>query len=590
MILASLRDMAIREGLTHATAFENRPVRWIISLAKDGQFLALKQSLSGISPEQGKEKRKLQAKMLSIPRRSGRTAQTQSDFLVDKSEYVLGIEPEGRRPPEELAKRRRLFLDRTRAAAQATCLAELGAAVRFLESHTQRAQCIASLETEGYASNDLFTFEVDGQLLVSHPQVRRYWARLLKDLNKGPLAAPRQCVACGEMRQPVDKHDVIQIPGGVTSGVGLVTFNSAAFEKYGLERNQNAPVCRACMIAYVEALRRCLSDRYPRPDHPGIPFSRQSVRLTSDTTAIYWAATQSNLVEALAGLSDRPADLRMTTDSALRATANETIQHEPFHCLILSGSQGRAIVRSLHTTTLGSLVENLTRYFELISVAAMEPRWPRPLSTILASLAPAENADNLPPGLAKDIFLGAVMGLPLPRRVLSATVAKNAATQCVTPDRAAILHLYFGLQPSLERFSMSLDVNNPDPAYRLGRLLAILEAIQSQAHGMYHNKGWINRFYAAACKRPGSVFPRALQITQHNLDKLPNRSRDLRQKQIGKVIEGVVGFSPMQTLEEQGRFGLGYYHQRLANFQRATPDVAARPSTNPLRIEEGAQE
>ena len=57
----------------------------------------------------------------------------------------------------------------------------------------------------------------------------------------------------------VEKHDALQIAGCVTSGVSLVAFNSAAFEKYGFERNDNAPICRECMTAYVEGLRRLVS-------------------------------------------------------------------------------------------------------------------------------------------------------------------------------------------------------------------------------------------------------------------------------------------------------------------------------------------
>lgn len=244
MILTSLRDLANREGLTHATAFENKPVKWVISLGKDGHFLGLSQLLAVSLSKKGKDTNKPQAKMLSIPRRSGRTAQTQSDFLVDKSEYVLGIEPEAKRSVEELDKRRKLFLNGIRAAAQTTSLAELGAAVRFLESETERVHCVAALENDGYASNDLFTFEVGGEMLHSHPSVRAYWAGLAEALDTEAIGILRQCVVCGEMRQPVAKHDALQLPGGVTSGVVLVTFNSAAFEKYDLERNENAPVCR----------------------------------------------------------------------------------------------------------------------------------------------------------------------------------------------------------------------------------------------------------------------------------------------------------------------------------------------------------
>ncbi len=573
MILASLRDMAQREGLTSATAFENKPVKWVISLDEAGGFLGLSQNSVDSVPKEGKKKSKPQAKVFSIPRRSGRTVQTQADFLIDKSEYVLGIEPDGKRAADELNKRRGLFLDQMRAAAQATSLEELTAAVRFLESESERAGCIAALEVDGYASNDLFTFKVDGELLHSHPTVRSYWAALAETKENAAESTLRQCTVCGQLRPPVDKHDALQIPGGVTSGVGLVTFNSAAFEKYGLVRNENAPVCRPCMTAYVEGLRRCLSERYPRPDDPESAFSKQSVRLTDDTTAVFWAAAPSGVVDVLSHLSDSPADVKAALESPWHGSAPGKMEHQRFHCLILTGSQGRAIVRSLHVSTLGDLITNLKRYFENLAVPGTEPGKPLPLFTLLRSLAPAEKIDKLPPGIAADVFLAAVVGRPLPRRILSTAVSRNAATQSVPRERAALLHLYLALQPNMERLPMSLDEENLDPAYRLGRLLAVLEAIQYRAQGAL-NRNIVNRFYSAAATRPGNVFPKMIELAQHHLAKLPGGSRNHWQKKLAAILWQLLPELPrMQTIEEQGRFAIGYYHQRYENFKKANPET-----------------
>lgn len=588
MILVSLRDMAQREGLTHAAAFENRPVKWVISLDEEGSFLGLSQTLANSRTEEDQGRNKPQAKVFSIPRRSGRTVQTQADFLVDKSEYVLGVEPDGKRTAEELDKRRKLFLDQIHAAARATLLPELGATLRFLESEAERANCIAALEKDGYGSNELFTFKIEGELLHSHPDVRSYWTEVAGRKENGVEQTLRQCVVCGELRQPVDKHDALQIPGGVMSGVRLVTFNSAAFEKYGLERNENAPLCRPCMTAYVEALRRCLSERYPRPEDPEMSFPKQSVRLTADTTAIYWSAAPSNVIDTLSHLSDGPADVKAALESPWHGSVPGKLEHERFHCLILTGSQGRAIIRSLHVNTLGGLVKNLKTYFDNLVVPGTQPERPLPLFALLRSLAHAEKIDKLPPGLAADVFLAAVVGRPLPRRVLSSAVARNAATQSVTQERAALLHLYFALQPNAEKLPMPLDVDNLDPAYRLGRLLAVLEAIQYQAQGAL-NQNVVNRYYSAAATRPGSVFPKMLELAQHHLAKLPPGSRNFRQKQLCEVINEIVAFSPMQMLEEQGRFALGYYHQRHARFQKAAPEVSANADTKETTNEEGAE-
>jgi CRISPR-associated protein Csd1 len=593
MILSSLRDMAIREGLTGATAFENKPVKWVISLDEDGRFLGLSQTLTDSLPEEGNKKRKPQAKMFSIPRRSGRTRQTEPEFLVDKSEYVLGIEPTGAGDIKELEKRRSLFLDKIAAAARATGIAGMTAIAQFLTNTDERANCAAALNAEGYATDDLFAFKVDGEIVHSNSSVRAYWTSIAEGAGEFPKNDLRQCVVCGEMRHPVRLHD--QVSGLGKDKCAFVSFKEEAFWKYGLEHKDNAPTCRVCMTAYIEAVRRCLSDRYPRPDDPEMSFPKQSVWLAGNTSAIFWADAPSGVVSGLAHLGDGPAEVKAALESPWTGKSSGTIEHQQFHCIIVTGARGRAILRGIHTCTLGELIANLKTYFECLAVPHPLHEIPIPISKLLGSLTAAKKGDNLqkhldklPPGLAADVFLAAVVGRPLPRRVLSSAVARNAATQSVTRERAALLHLYFVLQPNTEKPPMSLDVNNPDPAYRLGRLLAVLEAIQYQAQGTL-NKNVVNRFYSAAATRPGSVFPRMLELTQHHLAKLPTGSRISRQKQLGEVVNELIAFSPMQTLEEQGRFALGYYHQRYANFQKVAPEAAPTTNTAESTNEEGAE-
>lgn len=127
---------------------------------------------------------------------------------------------------------------------------------------------------------------------------------------------------------------------------------------------------------------------------------------------------------------------------------------------------------------------------------------------------------------------------------------------------------------------MSLDVNSTEPAYRLGRLLAVLEAIQYQAQGQL-NRNIVNRFYGAASTRPGIVFPSLLGGVQHHLAKLTGGSSTHWNRELQSVVDGLSAFNPMLTLDEQGRFALGYYHQRQANFtKREKPSASSAPETS----------
>ena len=120
-----------------------------------------------------------------------------------------------------------------------------------------------------------------------------------------------------------------------------------------------------------------------------------------------------------------------------------------------------------------------------------------------------------------------------------------------------------------------LDPANDNPAYRCGRLLAVLEDIQRVA--IPGAKATIvDRFFGTASSAPASVFGRLMRGAQPHLSKLerdnPNAYYAL-QRRLEEVTTGLNSFPRTLTLEEQGLFSLGYYHQRA--HQRAEAIAAS---------------
>jgi CRISPR-associated protein Csd1 len=134
--------------------------------------------------------------------------------------------------------------------------------------------------------------------------------------------------------------------------------------------------------------------------------------------------------------------------------------------------------------------------------------------------------------------------------------------------------------------NVALDVENSKAGYRLGRLMAVLERIQGAAQNN-PNKTIVDRYYGAASTRPATVFPRLLALAQHHLAKLAGGSEAFYQKKLGDVIDGIAPPIPSTlSLEEQGLFALGYYHQRQDFFKKnvGEPAVEVQPAEG-----EGAQ-
>ena len=119
---------------------------------------------------------------------------------------------------------------------------------------------------------------------------------------------------------------------------------------------------------------------------------------------------------------------------------------------------------------------------------------------------------------------------------------------------------------------MSLDKDSSNQAYRLGRLFAALEYVQEQAiEGV---KATIrSRFLASASAAPASVFPTLLRLSQHHIVKLTGLANSgaatFHDKQIQDILSGIPDHFPRSLrLAEQGRFYLGYYHQRAERFRK----------------------
>ena len=117
---------------------------------------------------------------------------------------------------------------------------------------------------------------------------------------------------------------------------------------------------------------------------------------------------------------------------------------------------------------------------------------------------------------------------------------------------------------------VQLNAENHNPAYLCGRLLAVLEAVQ-RATIPGANTTITDRFFGAASTAPASVFGPLLRGARSHLSKLRKERRgtfealERKLDEIHSGISSLTGFPKILSLEQQGFFNLGYYHQRAAD-------------------------
>ena len=110
---------------------------------------------------------------------------------------------------------------------------------------------------------------------------------------------------------------------------------------------------------------------------------------------------------------------------------------------------------------------------------------------------------------------------------------------------------------------MSYNKETDNKAYILGNLFAVLEKAQLDANPGI-NTTIKDRYFASACANPYSVFPTLLKLSQHHIKKAEYGY--VSDNRIGKILcklEVVDNpFPKKMSLEDQGIFVLGYYHQK----------------------------
>jgi CRISPR-associated protein Csd1 len=92
----------------------------------------------------------------------------------------------------------------------------------------------------------------------------------------------------------------------------------------------------------------------------------------------------------------------------------------------------------------------------------------------------------------------------------------------------------------------------------------VLERVQEEANPRI-NATIRDRYYGAFSAVPSSVFPTLMRLKNHHLSKLGNVGRRINlEKLIGEIVDGLPPTLPSHlSLADQGRFAIGYYHQRM---------------------------
>lgn len=569
--LTSYYETLAQRGEISKPGWGKAKVSFALDLNERGEI----EGLYSLKTEQTTGKKTvLRPQVLEVPMPEKRTVGVAANFLCDNARYILGLDEKGKP-------------DRTRQCFQA-CQALHQAILDGVD--TPAAQALLTYfrtwdprlgtthpalmeDWEELMAGANLIFWFDGMPVQEDPAIRAAWERYYAE-NGGD--AVMQCLVTGQKASIPNIHPSIKgVKNAQSSGAALVSFNAPAFCSYGREQNYNAPVGAYAAFAYTTALNQLLADR-------------EHTLVVGDTTVACWAESgEHGYQEAFQqGLMGGPAQAETGQDirAALQALAQgnsicwrEEELHRTMHFYILglAPNASRLSVRFFLHDSFGDFISRLDKHYAQLNIT--RPAFDRfeqlPLWKLLSETVNQKSRDKTPPPqMAGSVLQSILMGVRYPATLLNGAMLRIRAEREVTRGRAAILKAYYLRNPHRgcpkEVLTVALNESSTNPAYLMGRLFSILEAVQLAASPGV--KATIkDKYFNSAASTPAIIFPILNQLYQKHLRKLSPGQRIYYDKQVGQIKNRLGESLPVrQNLPEQASFDLGYYQQTQKRYEK----------------------
>lgn len=568
MILQALTryyEDLLSRGEIAAPGWAPAKISFALCLNENGELTQIVPTMDEVS--KGK-KTVFQPQLITLPAAVKRTVSIAANFLWDNSAYLLGIDQKG--DPERslkcFAAAAKLHLAVLDSVDSPNARAILAFFDTWKPEHAAEHPALIRQLDDVTAGGNL-VFRVDGRKVEKDTAICEAWQRYR---DGGESGVKMQCLVTGKENEIAAVHPSVKgVRDAQSSGAALVSFNAPAFCSYGREQNYNAPVGKYAAFAYTAALNHLLADS----DH---------VQHIGDTTVVCWAEGAEDIYQSFGmaalfggevpGLSDN--DLR----AALKRLANGlpcddlgVDPNRPFYILGLAPNAARLSVRFFLRDSFGKLMENVNAHYARLEITGAKysilPLW------ALLNATVRDFKKQVPSPVVSGATLRAVFsGTPYPVSLMEAVLLRIRAERDITWGKAAIIKAYYLKNPHedcpKEVLTVSLNEASTNPAYTLGRLFSVYEAVQ-QAANPGINATIKDKYFNSAAAMPASIFPVLNNLCQKHLRKLDARQRVYYDKQIMK-LKGVLNenYPARMTLAQQGSFDLGYYHQTQKRYTK----------------------
>jgi len=480
--------------------------------------------------------------------RSGPNAYKTAYFLCDDGNYMLGFDP---KKFESSKKLHSSLLSGVETPSAQAIIAYFNNGAPSLP-HTFDPKNIKTAK---------YVFQFNGKRIDYEDcgmEIRFAWENKESQPDKEKL-----CLISGEKDAILQKHDKVRLRGVKASEQALISMNKqTSFRSYGTKPNDPpAQIGAKAVFAYTTELNALL----------GNDKNHQSI---GGDTLVYWADGAESDSEELVfswtmnPTEDNESQLDTIIPTILRGQLPDITNINwqiPFYILCLSPNAARISIRFFHVSSFGDTINKIADHINNLEIYSSRKENLKyiPYCCILSETTIKGSKSDAHPLLGGQLINSIISGARYPALLFNAILLRIRAGGDINRTKAAIIKAFLIRNYyESEVTTVALNQNSNNKPYVLGRLFSVLQQLQNSTSSGSLNATIRDRYFASACANPGSVFPTLLKLSMHHAAKSDYaiRYEKLKGELLGK-LDCDLPFPATLSLDDQGRFIIGYYHQ-----------------------------